>query len=72
MAQEDSFLFNNSPPPQPNFVQLSLPPAIAAIATLRILDLGTETGGQVGFSWLASWLAQERPDLHIFEDFYYH
>ena len=32
-------------------------------------DLGTETCGQ-GFSW--SWLAQERPDLHIFEDFYYH
>ena len=47
---------------------VSLPPAIAAIATLRILDLGTETCGQVG--WL--WLAQERPDLHIFEDFYYH
>ena len=40
--------------------------------SLRILDLGTETGGQVGFSWLSSWLAQERPDLHIFEDFYYH
>ena len=50
----------------------SLPPAIAAIATLRILDLGTETCGQVGFSWLSSWLAQQRPDLHIFEDFYYH
>ena len=47
---------------------VSLPPAIAAITTLRILDLGTETCGQVG--WL--WLAQERPDLHIFEDFYYH
>ena len=51
---------------------VSLPPAIAAITTLRILDLGTETCGQVGFSWLSSWLAQERPDLHIFEDFYYH
>ena len=52
--------------------QRYLPPAIAAITTLRILDLGTETGGQVGFSWLSSWLAQERPDLHIVEDFYYH
>ena len=51
---------------------VSLPPALAAITTLRILDLGTETCGQVGFSWLSSWLAQERPDLHIFEDFYYH